>query len=449
MQFNTDGKILKEAVKLLSKFNSGVSINGDYVRIATAQGETMLNMTVSSSIDNIADIDYSRASINIKISDDNKYEQTGTAYIRFADLKSITDLGDKKENFCFKFYKQDKPVIKVQIGDSLPATSVVTIPYRENIATYNDLNAVANYAKDSFIDLTGLSLDSIGKIADKIAWGCTFIPSNEKALRNVLIEVDKKSATFLATNKHVVNRKRYTATNDRIINKEQDKSFKFAIDGKFFQYLSANMISWEQNLKIDKDSNQLVFTADDMFITFEPANMNSYSNYNFNSVVDGISSDFTNTATFSKYVAKGLVKAVNSAIKLNNKNYKNTIIMRFNQADSKIYIQSFKEDKDDLIKYKAEIPVNMNFANKNTKEVAFGINGKYLVKALKTLYKDDKRDFMIDEQVDYTIKFNDLCLKPIALTSSADNYTYADIESEYLELITPVLIRNMKEQLND
>ncbi len=91
----------------------------------------------------------------------------------------------------------------------------------------------------------------------------------------------------------------------------------------------------------------------------------------------------------------------------------------------------------------------MNFANKNTKEVAFGINGKYLVKALKTLYKDDKRDFMIDEQVDYTIKFNDLCLKPIALTSSADNYTYADIESEYLELITPVLIRNMKEQLND
>lgn len=449
MKFNTDGKILKEAVKLLSKFNSGVSINGDYVRIATAQGETMLNMTVSSSIDNIADIDCSRASINIKISDDNNYEQTGTAYIRFADLKSIADLGDKKENFCFKFYKQDKPVIKVQIGDSLPATSVVTIPYRENIATYNDLNAVANYAKDSFIDLTGLSLDSIGKIADKIAWGCTFIPSNEKALRNVLIEVDKKSVTFLATNKHVVNRKRYTAANDRIINKEQDKSFKFAIDGKFFQYLSANMISWEQNLKIDKDSKQLVFTADDMFITFEPANMNSYSNYNFNSVVDGISSDFTNTATFSKYAAKGLVKAVNSAIKLNDKNYKNTIIMRFNQADSKIYIQSFKEDKDDLIKYKAELPVNMNFANKNTKEVAFGINGKYLVKALKTLYKDDKRDFMIDEQVDYTIKFNDLCLKPIALTSSADNYTYADIESEYLELITPVLIRNMKEQLND
>lgn len=445
MQFSTTGKILKDAVKLLSKFNSGVSLNGDYVRVIDEPGLTMLNMTVSSTVNSLADIDCSRASINIKINDNDKTdgsEYSDTAYIKFNDLKMIANLASKREYLVFHFYDKDRHIAKVQVGEGL-----VTIPYKENISTYNDLNATANSKKDKFVNLAGYNFVDIESLASKLSWGCTVTPSNQELLKNVLIRVNNKELTFIATNGYVVNRQKYTSNdnNTKTFNKELKETYTFAINGKFFKQLST-IINSEQELEIDVNTKQLVYQAEDIFITFDSADTEKYDIYNFGSIVDGNLSNMKNKATFTKLSVESLMTAINSAIKINDKQSGNTIIMRFNQPDSEIHIESLKDNKSGLIKYQLSEQVQMDFVDKDVKEVTFAINGSYVLNALKALYNADDRDNIIDEPNEYTIKFSNDNLRPIAITDSADNTSHVYSKEEFAELITPVLLRSMRKE---
>lgn len=445
MQFSTTGKILKDAVRLLTKFNSGVSINGDYVRIIDEPGLTMLNMTVSSTMNSLADVDCSRASINIEINDNDKTdgsEYSDTAYIKFNDLKMIANLASKREYLVFHFYDKDKHIAKVQVGQG-----VVTIPYKENISTYNDLNATANREKDKFVDLAGYNFLGIESLASKLSWGCIVTPSNHELLKNVLIRVNNKELTFIATNGYVVNRKKYTNNdnNTKTFNKEIKGTYTFAIDGKFFKQLST-IINSEQNLEIDVDTKQLVYKAENIFITFDSADTEKYDIYNFDSIVDGNLSNMKNKATFTKLSVESLMTAIKSAIKVNDKQSGNTIIMRFNQADSKIYVKSLKDNESGLTKYQLSEEVQMDFADKDMKEVTFAINGSYVLNALKALYNDDDRDDIIDEPNEYTIEFSNDNLRPIAITDSADNTSSVYSKEEFVELITPVYLPSMRKE---
>ena len=448
MQFSTTGKILKDAVRLLTKFNSGVSINGDYVRIIDEPGLTMLNMTVSSTMNSLADVDCSRASINIEINDNDKTdgsEYSDTAYIKFNDLKMIANLASKREYLVFHFYDKDKHIAKVQVGQG-----VVTIPYKENISTYNDLNATANREKDKFVDLSGYNFLGIEGLASKLGWGCIVTPSNRELLKNVLIRVNNKELTFIATNGYVVNRKKYTNNdnNTKTFNKEIKETYTFAIDGKFFKQLST-IINSEQNLEVDVDTKQLVYKAENIFITFDSADTEKYDIYNFGSVVDGNLSNMKNKATFTKLSVESLMTAIKSAIKVNDKQSGNTIIMRFNQADSKIYVKSLKDNESGLTKYQLSEEVQMDFADKDMKEVTFAINGSYVLNALKALYNDDDRDDIIDEPNEYTIEFSNDNLRPIAITDSADNTTSVYSKEEFVELITPVYLPSMRKEAHE
>lgn len=449
MQFSTTGKILKDAVKLLNKFNSGVSLNGDYVRIIDEPGLTMLNMTVSSTVNSLADIDCSRASINIEINDNDKTdgsEYSDTAYIKFSDLKMIANLASKREYLVFHFYDKDKHIAKVQVGQG-----VVTIPYKENISTYNDLNATANSEKDKFVNLAGYNFVDIESLASKLSWGCIVTPSNHELLKNVLIRVNNKELTFIATNGYVVNRKKYTnnkANSTEPFNKELKETYTFAINGKFFKQLST-IINSEQNLEIDVNTKQLVYQAEGIFITFDSADTEKYDIYNFGSVVDGNLSNMKNKATFIKLSVESLMTAISSAIKVNDKQSGNTIIMRFNQPDSEIRIESLKDNKSGLTKYQLSEQVQMDFADKDVKEVTFAINGSYVLNALKALYNADDRDSIIDEPNEYTIEFSNDNLRPIAITDSADNTTHVYSKEEFVELITPVLLPSMREKSHE
>ena len=448
MQFSTTGKILKDAVKLLSKFSSGVSINGDYVRIIDEPGLTMLNMTVSSTVNSLADIDCSRASINIKINDNDNTdgsEYSDTAYIKFSDLKMIANLASKREYLVFHFYDKDKHIAKVQVGEG-----VVTIPYKENISTYNDLNATANSKKDKFVNLAGYNFVDIESLASKLSWGCTVTPSNHELLKNVLIRVNNKELTFIATNGYVVNRKKYTSNdnNTKTFNKELKETYTFAIDGKFFKQLST-IINLEQNLEIDVNTKQLVYQAENIFITFDSADTEKYDIYNFGSIVDGNLSNMKNKATFTKLSVESLMTAINSAIKVNDKQSGNTILMRFNQPDSEIHIESLKDNESGLTKYQLSEQVQMDFADKDVKEVTFAINGSYVLNALKALYNDDGRDDIIDEPNEYTIEFSNDNLRPIAITDSADNTISVYSKEEFVELITPVLLPSMRKEAHE
>ena len=448
MQFSTTGKILKDAVKLLSKFSSGVSINGDYVRIIDEPGLTMLNMTVSSTVNSLADIDCSRASINIKINDNDNTdgsEYSDTAYIKFSDLKMIANLASKREYLVFHFYDKDKHIAKVQVGEG-----VVTIPYKENISTYNDLNATANSKKDKFVNLAGYNFVDIESLASKLSWGCTVTPSNHELLKNVLIRVNNKELTFIATNGYVVNRKKYTSNdnNTKTFNKELKETYTFAIDGKFFKQLST-IINLEQNLEIDANTKQLVYQAENIFITFDSADTEKYDIYNFGSIVDGNLSNMKNKATFTKLSVESLMTAINSAIKVNDKQSGNTIIMRFNQPDSEIHIESLKDNESGLTKYQLSEQVQMDFADKDAKEVTFAINGSYVLNALKALYNADDRDDIIDEPNEYTIEFSNDNLRPIAITDSADNTSHVYSKEEFVELITPVLLPSMRKESHE
>lgn len=456
MQFSTNGKILKDAVRLLSKFNSNINMNGKYVRIIDKPGLTMLNMTVTSGDVSAKDTESSRASINIKINDNDNsgsVKYSDTAYLQFKDLKTIANLADREEYLVFNFYNKDRNIVKVVVGDG-----VVTIPYKEDIPKYNDLNASTNLEKDEFVNLAGYHYVNLASIVNKVGWGCTLEPSIRERLRNVLIKASNKGLTFLATNSYVVNRKKYISTDnqhfeDERLNKDKDATYRFAIDGMLFKQL-ATINNSEQSLEVDVDTKQLVYRADNIFITFDSADTSSYHRYNFNSIIDGKLSELNNKVIFTKAKAKSLMTAIKNAMKANDKLDDNVIMMIFKQADNKIVVQSLKSKPDDLIKFESEIPIDIDttFTDKKVKKVAFAINGKYILNAIKVLYNEDKTNTFIDKNANkYTIKFSNDCLKPIAITDSADNNSHENVnkKEEYVEIVTPILLASMRKDMGE